>query len=118
MRSFETGATRDNDEGKHDIEGFYSPIVIHRFAEYMTKNRVQSDGKLRDSDNWQKGMPINQYMKSLSRHYLDVWLEHREFKGRDDIEEALCGLLFNAQGMLFELLKKRGYMKKTTDVET
>jgi hypothetical protein len=51
IRSFKTGATRDTDEGKHDFEGYLSPTVINRFGEYMTKNRIQSDGSLRDSDN-------------------------------------------------------------------
>ena len=54
IRKFETGATRDTDEGKLDFEGFFSPIVMERFAEYMNKHRRQSDGQLRDSDNWQK----------------------------------------------------------------
>ncbi len=28
MRQFKTGATRDNEEGKIDPEGFYSPTVF------------------------------------------------------------------------------------------
>lgn len=112
IRTFDTGATRDSDEGKHDLEGFLSPTVINRFAEYMTKHRKQSDGSLRDSDNWQKGMPKEQYMKSLLRHVHDMWLEHRGNKGRDDIEESICAILFNAQGYLHELLKEREYLKK------
>lgn len=111
IRKFKTGATRDSDEGKHDLEGFYSPIVVNRFAEYMTKNRVQSDGSLREGDNWQKGIPMDQYMKSMLRHVHDVWLKHRGFESRDEIEESLCAVIFNAQGYLFELLKKRKYMQ-------
>lgn len=57
MREFRTGATRDNDEGKYDYEGFYHPLVVKRFGQYMDKHRKQADGKLRDSDNWQKGIP-------------------------------------------------------------
>lgn len=112
IRSFATGATRDSDEGKHDIEGFYSPIVINRFAEYMTKHRKQSDGSLRNSDNWQKGIPKEQYMKSLLRHVHDMWLEHRGLQGRDELEESICAILFNAQGYLYELLKERDYLVK------
>lgn len=112
VRTFSTGATRDTDEGKHDFEGFLSPIVINRFSEYMSKHRKQSDGSLRDSDNWQKGIPKDQYMKSLLRHIHDMWLEHRGLQGRENIEESICAVLFNSQGYLHELLKERGYLSK------
>lgn len=105
IRKFETGATRDTDEGKYDFEGFYSPIVMERFAEYMNKHRKQSDGNLRDSDNWQKGIPLIDYMKSGFRHFFDWWKEHRGYSTKDGIEEALCALFFNVQGYLHEYLK-------------
>lgn len=105
MREFETGATRDTEEGKLDYEGFLSPLVLRRFGEYMHKHRVQADGTLRDSDNWQKGMPKDVYIKSGFRHFMDWWLEHRGYGGREGIEEALCALLFNVQGYLHEHLK-------------
>ena len=107
MREFTTGATRNNDEGKFDYEGFLSPAVIDRFAEYMHKHRVQADGKLRDSDNWQKGMPRDAYMKSGYRHFMDWWKEHRGIESREGLEEALCALLFNVQGYLHEVLLGR-----------
>jgi len=112
IRKFGSGATRDADEGKHDYEGFISPIVLFRFGEYMSKHRKQSDGSLRDSDNWQKGIPKDQYMKSLLRHIEDMWLEHRGFKGRDEVEESICGVLFNIMGYLHETLKERDYLSK------
>lgn len=105
IRKFPTGATRDIDDNKLDYEGFQHPIVIKRYAEYMHQNRIQSDGELRASDNWQKGIPKNEYMKSLARHFMDLWLEHRDYESRDGIENALCGILFNAHGYLFEILK-------------
>ena len=105
IRKFNTGATRDIDKDKLDYEGFISPIVLKRYAEYMNKHRIQSNGKLRESDNWQKGIPKNAYMKSLLRHVMDLWLEHRGYKSRDGIEDALCGIIFNSMGYLFELIK-------------
>lgn len=108
IRTFETGATRDTEEGKYDYEGFLSPIVLERFAEYMNKHRIQSDGKLRDSDNWQKGFGIDHYevcMKSLLRHVMDMWLEHRGFASRDGIEDALMGILFNVMSYAHEYFK-------------
>ena len=107
IRKFASGATRDTSIDKYDYEGFYSPIVMERFAEYMHKHRKQSDGSLRASDNWQKGIPIDAYMKSIYRHFIDLWKEHRGYKSKDGIEEALCALLFNIQGYLYEYLKTK-----------
>jgi len=121
-RTFGTGATRDTEEGKLDYEGFLSPIVLERYARYMHKNREQSDGSVRSADNWQKGIPFEVYMKSLWRHFMDVWTKHREMHGWEGwdgsveeltdpyaiaFEEALCGVLFNTMGYLHELLKEQ-----------
>jgi len=102
MREFETGATRDTDEGKLDFEGFLSPIVLERYAQYMHKNRVQADGNLRASDNWQKGIPREAYMKSAWRHFFAWWKAWR--RGDDGTEDA-CALLFNVMGWIHETLK-------------
>ena len=107
IREFKTGATRDTDLNKLDYEGFLSPIALKRFAEYMNKHRKQSDGNLRDSDNWQRGIPKEEYMKSAWRHFMDLWSFHRGYKGRETIEEALCGLLFNTMGYMHELEKEK-----------
>lgn len=107
MRQFETGATRNTDEGKFDYEGFFSPLVMERFASYMNSNRMQADGQLRDSDNWQKGIPSEAYMKSGWRHFMDWWKEHRGISTDEGLESALCALLFNVQGYLHEHLKKK-----------
>jgi hypothetical protein len=107
MREFGTGATRDSEEGKFDYEGFYNPLVVKRFGQYMDKHRKQADGKLRDSDNWQKGIPKDAYIKSAWRHFMDWWMEHRGYKSREGTEDALCALLFNVQGYLYEILKNK-----------
>lgn len=105
VRVFESGATRDRDDDKLDFEGFLSPLVIERYAQYLHKHRTLADGSVRASDNWQKGLPLEVYMKSMWRHFFAVWKSYRKGAiGEDD----LCGLLFNAMGMLHELLKKRG----------
>lgn len=112
MREFETGATRNADADRIDPEGFLSPLVIERFCEYMAENRLQADGSIRDSDNWQKGIPLAVYMKGLWRHFLHLWTRHRGFAVNDpkaavDIERDLCAVIFNAQGYLHELLKAK-----------
>ncbi len=113
IRTFETGATRNLDSSKNDYEGFLSPTVIKAFGDYMTSHRKQKDGTTRDSDNWQKGIPIDVYMKSMFRHFMDVWTIHRggtaispDSGEQVDIVEALNAMLFNVQGMMHETLKK------------
>jgi hypothetical protein len=108
MREFETGATRDSDDGKLDYEGFLSALALERFARYMHKHRFQADGKLRSADNWQKGIPLDAYMKSLWRHFMDLWRSHRGYSAVEpDIEEVLCALMFNVQGYLHEVLRRK-----------
>lgn len=116
MREFDTGATRDSDDSKIDYEGILSPRAIRRYGEYMNKHRIQADGKLRDSDNWQKGIPLAAYMKSLWRHLMELWTRHRiaRFQSgwtpeeRFDVEDALCAIIFNASGYLHEIMKPKG----------
>jgi hypothetical protein len=110
MKQFDTGATRSSDDGKLDYEGFLSPLVLQRYAQYLNKHRVQADGKLRDSDNWQKGMPIARYIKSKFRHFMDMWMHHRGWEQRAteaDIDDCICADLFNTMGYLHERLCKQ-----------
>lgn len=115
IREFKTGATRDSDTGKYDYEGFLSFPVLQEFGKYMNKHRVQADGGLRDSDNWQKGFGDDHYkvcMKSAWRHFLDFWAIHRGYKRVDSKDgheitllEAGCAILFNIMAYMHILLK-------------
>jgi len=109
LRTFESGATRSPIDGKLSYEGFLSPPVIKRYAEYMHLHRHQSDGQVRSADNWQKGMPLESYMDSGWRHFMDWWLHHREYSSlsSESLEEALCALMFNTMGYLHEVLKEK-----------
>ena len=114
IRTFKTGATRNEDTNKLDYEGFLSVDVLHRFAKYMNKHRKQADGSIREADNWKKGIPKDQYMKSMFRHFVDLWRVYTHggtitnTEGEEvDIEELLCAMMFNVQGMLHEELKKK-----------
>jgi hypothetical protein len=102
IRVFASGATRDLDENKLDFEGFFSPLVMEEFAKYMHGKRKMADGSMRDSDNWQKGIPLDAYMKSMWRHFFAVWQSHRAGKVS---KEDLMGLFFNVQGYAHETLK-------------
>lgn len=113
MREFKTGATRDIDDNKPDYEGFLCPLVIESFGKYMHQHRIQNDGKIRDSDNWQKGIPSDAYMKSLFRHFHKAWMIHRGYVARDekgcivDMEKELNAIIFNTQGLLRNLLLEK-----------
>lgn len=116
VREFGTGATRDLDANKLDFEGFLSPLVLERYAEHMHKARKMPDGSMRESDNWQLGIPMDVYMKSMWRHFFAVWKLHRGLRVTEvvkgetiekDLETELSALLFNVNGMLHETLKAK-----------
>ena len=115
MRKFPTGATRNRADDKLDYEGFLCPLVLERYAQYMHEHRKQADGDLRDSDNWQKGIPRAEYVKSGWRHFFDWWKAHRQHR---DPEEAICALLFNAMGYLHEHLKDKHTHARPNDSHT
>lgn len=108
MRTFPGGATRDTAEGKLEPWGFTSPLAEKAFCEYMHACRRQPDGNLRASDNWKRGIPLQEYAHSLSRHILDLRLQWEGF-GTEAREQAmittLCAIRFNVDGILHELLK-------------
>lgn len=109
IREWVSGAYRDTNEEKLDYEAFLNPLVIQAFAQYMHKHRHQADGKLRAGDNWQGlfGSPDEHRavcMKSMWRHFHDLWMFHRGYRGRDTIKEALCALLFNIMAYLYSIL--------------
>ena len=110
MQYFNTGATRDSDTDKYDYEGFLSPHVMEEFGKYMHKNRKQADGNLRDSDNWQKGIPRTNYIKSLLRHVHNAWKHHRQ---REFSIDDWMAIIFNAQGYVLEQLIADGKVKES-----
>lgn len=114
IRQFESGATRDLDDTKNHYEGYLSPLVIVAFGDYMTRHRKQSDGTLREPDNWQRGIPLDSYIDSMLRHAVAVWLHHRGYSdaANESLDDALAGVFFNTQGYWFETLKARNAEKE------
>ncbi len=109
-RYFDGGAFRDGDNGKMDFEGYFSPLVIKGFGEYMLHHQKQSDGQMRDSDNWQKGFGedhIGVCLKSLLRHVHDIWMEYDGYPSRDGMEEAVYGSMFNIMAIAYKLEKDK-----------
>ena len=114
MASFDTGATRNDDEKKYDPDGFLSPFALESYFAYMHRHRKQHDGKLRASDNWQLGIPMTRYLKSVWHHFFYVWKISRGGTAIDpdsgekvDLETALNGVLFNCFGLLHETVKQK-----------
>lgn len=107
VRTFESGATRNLDDTKPDFEGFLSPLVLRAYGRYMHKHRFLPNGDMRASDNWQAGIPLDVYVKSAFRHFLDFHAGHRGYDTAQSLEDDLCALLFNISGYLHEYLKAR-----------
>jgi hypothetical protein len=119
MRVFESGANRDDDEGKIDFEGIFHPSVIQAYGRYMESKSHLPDGSTRTSDNWQKGFGDDHCkvcIKSAFRHFMDWWAWHRGDK-RINIEDTLCALMFNLQAYLFKLLTDTDTYAVITDSE-
>lgn len=113
QQGFATGATRSTNEGKVDYEGHLNPDVLAVFGEYMHAHRVQRDGQLRASDNWQKGIPTYRYVKSLIRHTFEFWRMWRGTVVRNPdsgahftFREVLSAMLFNVMGIIFEATQR------------
>lgn len=107
IRMFGTGATRDTNTGKLDYEAFNNPLVDKRYAKYLHKHRKQSDGQMRDGDNWQKLFGEHHTdvcIKSLCRHIVDARLAHRDYQNEQPLEDSLCAIIFNAKAYLLKLL--------------
>ena len=102
---YESGATREDDADKLDLEGFLSPLVMEAYAQYMHFHQKLPDGTMRAGSDWQNGIPFNRLMRSMWRHFKDCWLEHRLWPTRDGRVFNLCALLFNANTYLHQVLE-------------
>jgi predicted outer membrane lipoprotein len=72
IRQFESGAIRDNNEGKGRCDLLPACALLRLSKHYETGGKKYGD------NNWQKGMPISVLMDSSARHllkYLDGWTD-------------------------------------------
>ncbi len=111
-RKFNTGATRDNNTDKPNYAGFFSPLVIKRFGEYMMKHQVLPDGSKRNADNWKQLFGDNHAtvcFESNLRHVIDLWLIHDDMASlsRDEHQDVLCAMMFNTMAELYKILKDK-----------
>jgi hypothetical protein len=110
-------ATRDVADGKLDFEGCMSPLVDKAFGEYMLRHQNTANG-LRGSDNWQSLFGeehLDVCLKSLLRHVHDLRMYHDGFETRDGVDEAIGGIIFNANAYWYKLLLERKNDEKTKD---
>jgi hypothetical protein len=90
IRVFSSGSTRDTSEGKFEYYGFIHPLNDYSFSEYMHKHRKQSDGNLRDSNNWWKGFGKDVPLQSLVRHLEDLKLLHTGYFVYEEKKDGEC----------------------------
>ena len=109
FRTADSGATRDLDNEKYVYDKFQHPLVVREFACYMHGKRSMPDGTKRNGDNWWKGFPRAWLLESMHRHYMDVWfhLTGHSHHAEEPIMTALCGLFFNVQALMLEVILDR-----------
>lgn len=112
LRRFPSGAVRSNDAGRMDPT-LISPYALEALALHLTNNK-----NLFDKKNYWLGIPEEECMKSLQRHYIG-YVQH-DYEG--DSEKAyvdLVSIAFNAIAALHTAeIKKRGiYTEPYTNTE-
>lgn len=98
-RSFNTGAIRNNDINKENYLGSTSWLALKRYSLFQTNacKKHKYPG-----DNWKKGIPIEEYEKSLIRHLQKYFAN--KYDGADDepYDDHLSAAWFNLQGIIHE----------------
>ena len=108
IRTFEGGATRNNDPERIDFIRMLSIPALFSYAKYMRAHRKQADGSMRAFDNWKSGMPEHEVLESLLRHVLDLIALHEGLEPlrECEIEETCCAIKFNIDTYLHQFLCK------------
>lgn len=97
VRKFATGAVRDVDTDKEDYIESISWISLKRYAKYMKKQESKYG-----RGNWIKGIPIEEYEKSLLRH-IQKYISNKYYGTKIESEtDHLSAAMFNLQGLIHE----------------
>jgi len=99
-RQFETGAVRDVDNNKPDFIESISWIALGRYALYM-RSKEERYGR----GNWKKGIPIEEYEKSLMRHLHKYLANKYDGASLEPEEDHLSAAMFNLFGLMHETIK-------------
>lgn len=100
VREFETGAKRDSDKDKEDYIESVSWLTLMRYAKYMKVQEVRYG-----RGNWKKGIPIEEYEKSLLRHIQKYIANKYDHANLEPEVDHLSAAFFNLQGLIHELEK-------------
>lgn len=112
MRTFDTGAMRNDDTDKIDYLNHFSHRALRRYAEFLHAARVLPDGTRRDAGNFKQGMPVASYMASGYRHMQDLAFDY-ERTGLID-QDLASAVVFNMLGLLHEVT---GEPRTATEVQ-
>ncbi len=102
-RTFESGAMRGSDEGKENYIGAISWTALKRVSKYQ--NNAEKKGGY-NKGHWKKGIPIEEYEKSLMRHLQKYFANKYEGANEEPEVDHLAAAYFNLQGILHEEEKK------------
>ena len=86
-RQYDTGAQRDRAQGKGRYD-LISPIFLERLALHLEKGASKYNDR-----NWEKGMPLNDYIDSALRHIC-------QYLGGLRDEDHLAAVAFNIMGLI------------------
>jgi len=102
VRKFNSGAIRDLDTTKEDYVETISWTALKKYAQYMTgKKNKYGQG------NFKKGIPIDSYEQSMSRHVQKYFANKYEFGDCEPEERHIEAIIFNCFGILHEEEMKR-----------
>jgi hypothetical protein len=87
-RTFASGAVRDRSVGKGRFD-LIPPIALFRLAKHY------ENGARKYCDrNWEKGMPLSQFLDSAGRHWTHVAAGHHE-------EDHIAAVIWNMVGFMW-----------------
>ncbi|MEK6882812.1 MAG: dATP/dGTP diphosphohydrolase domain-containing protein [Nanoarchaeota archaeon] len=96
-RKFNTGAVRDSDEGKENYIGAISFTALKRYVHFQTEAaKKYPDG------NWRKGIPLEEFEKSLMRHLQKYFSNKYDGTSIEPDVDHLSAAWFNLQGIIHE----------------
>jgi len=95
-RTFESGAVRDRAKGKGRYD-LLSPMAIDRLTKLYERGADKYNPR-----NWEKGMPISQFVDSGLRHFFNYLEGKRE-------EDHLAAVMWNSAGAIYteEMIKRK-----------
>lgn len=107
VHDFGTGAVRDSQVGKPDFLDCMSPFAMYRYGEYMAVASAKYG-----AGNWQHGIPVESYLRSLERHLLKLKMQVRYGYDAEPGVDHAAAIMFNIMGLLHEQEMQRLGVRK------